>query len=71
MDINPEDETSYTNQYQEEFLIYLENKSCTKHRHFPVIKPEIVTCNNPFMSEMASWSAESSDDPYDLSSNDE
>ena len=32
-DINPEDETSYTNQYQEAFLKYVENEYCAKHRH--------------------------------------
>jgi hypothetical protein len=32
MDINPEDETSYTTQYQEAFLKYMENEYCAKHR---------------------------------------
>jgi len=31
MDINPEDETSYTIQYQEVFLKYVENKYCAKY----------------------------------------
>jgi len=31
MDINPEDETSYTIQYQEAFLKYIENEYCAKH----------------------------------------
>jgi len=31
LDINPEDETSYTTQYQEAFLKYVENEYCTKH----------------------------------------
>ena len=31
MDINPEDETSYTTQYQEAFLKYVENEYCAKH----------------------------------------
>jgi hypothetical protein len=31
MDINPEDETSYTIQYQEAFLKYVENECCTNH----------------------------------------
>jgi len=31
MDINPEDETSYTEQYQEVFLKSVENESCAKH----------------------------------------
>jgi len=32
MDINPEDETSYTTHYQEAFLKYVENEYCAKHR---------------------------------------
>jgi len=32
MDINPEDETSYTTQYKEAFLKYVENEYCAKHR---------------------------------------
>ena len=32
MDINPEDETSYTTQYQEAFLKYVENEYCAKRR---------------------------------------
>jgi len=31
MDIDPEDETSYTTQYQEAFLKYVENEYCGKH----------------------------------------
>jgi len=31
MDINPDDETFYTTQYQETFLMYLENEYCAKH----------------------------------------
>jgi len=31
MEINPEDETSYTTQYQEAILKYVENEYCTKH----------------------------------------
>jgi len=70
-DINPEDETSYTAQYQKAHLKYVENKYCTKHRRFPVTKPE-NTLNNDFSSSaMASRSGQSSYDPYDLSSNDD
>ena len=36
MDINPEDETFYTSQYQETFLKYVENEYCSKHRGMPV-----------------------------------
>jgi hypothetical protein len=31
MDINPKDETSYTTQYQEAVVKYVENKYCKKH----------------------------------------
>jgi len=37
MDINPEDETSYTTQNQEAFLKYVENEYCAKQRRLPVI----------------------------------
>jgi len=32
MDINPEDETFYTTQYQEAFPKYVEKEYCVKHR---------------------------------------
>jgi hypothetical protein len=38
MDINPEDETSYTTQYQEAYLKYVENEHCAKHRRALVNK---------------------------------
>jgi len=38
MDINPEDETFYTAQYQEAFLKYLESEYCAKHWRVPVNK---------------------------------
>jgi hypothetical protein len=38
MDINPEDETSYSTQYQEAFLKYVENEYCDKHQRVPVNK---------------------------------
>jgi hypothetical protein len=40
MDINPEDETSYTTQYQKGFLKYVDNEYCAKHRQVPVNKLE-------------------------------
>jgi len=36
IDINPEDKSSYTTQYQEAFLKYVENKYCTNQRRLPV-----------------------------------
>jgi hypothetical protein len=71
MDINPEDETSYTTQCQEAFLKYLENKYCAKHRCVPVNKHETVPTSNLVPSSTASGSYQSSFDPYELSSDDE
>jgi hypothetical protein len=71
MDINPEDETSHTTQYQEAFLKYVENEYCAKHRRLPVTKLENTPNNNFSSSAMASRSDQSSYDPYDLSSDDD
>jgi hypothetical protein len=46
MDINPEDETYYTTQYQEGFLKYVENEYCTKHRRVLVNKLDTVLSSN-------------------------
>jgi len=70
MNINPADEMSYTIQYQEAFLKYVENEYCAKHRHFPVTKFESIPNNNLVSSGIASRSGQSSYDPYDLSSDD-
>jgi len=56
MDINPKDETSYTIQYQEAFLKYVENEYCAKQRGVPVNKHETVPSSNLFPSGMASGS---------------
>jgi len=71
MDIDPEDETSYTTQYQEAFLKYVENEYCARHRCVPVNKLETIPSSNPVPSATASGSYQSSFDPYDLSSDDE
>jgi len=71
MDINPEDETSYTTQYQEAFLKYVENEYCAKYRCLPVTKSESMLNNNFVSSTMTSRSGQSSYDPYDLFSDDE
>ena len=71
MDINPEDETSYTSQYPEAFLKYVENEYCAKHRRGPVNKLETVPSGNVVLSARASGSYQSSFAPYDLSSDDE
>ena len=71
IDINPEDETPYTTQYQEAFLKYVENKYCAKHRPLPVTEPENTPNNNSSLSAMASRSVQPSYDPYDLPSDDD
>jgi len=71
MDINPEDETSYTAQYQEAFLHYVENEYCAQLRHFSVTKHEELRSNDFIPSATASQSGQSSCDPYDRSSIDE
>ena len=68
MDINPEDETSYTTQCQEAFLKYVENEYCAKHRRLLVIKSDNTLHNNLCSFEMACRSGQSSYDPYDVSS---
>jgi len=71
MDINPEDETSYTIQYQEAFLKYVEIEYCAKHQRVLVNKLETIPSSNHVPSAIASGSYQSSFDPYDLSSDDE
>jgi len=70
MDINPEDETSYTTQYQEAFLKYVENEYCAKHRRMPVNKHVSLLRSNLIPSGTVLASCQSSFDPYDLSSDD-
>ena len=71
MDINPEDETSYTTQYKDAFLMYVENGYRAKHRCAPVNNPENVPSSNLVPPAMTSRSGQSSFDLYDSSSNDE
>jgi hypothetical protein len=71
IDINPDDDTSYTTIYQDALLNYVENEYSTIHNRFPVSKPEHVPNNNLVFSAVASSSDHSSYDPSDLSSNDE
>jgi len=71
MDINPVDETSYTTQYQEAFLKYVENKYGAKHRRMPLIKSDNTLINTLSSFQMAARSGQSSYDPYDLSSDDD
>jgi len=71
MDINPEDETSYTTQYQEAFLKYVENEYCAKHPQVPVNTYQCLPSSDHISSATASRSCQSSFDPYNLSSDDE
>jgi len=57
--INTEAETSYSTQYQQAFVKYLENKECVKRRCVPVNKPEHIPCSNLVLSITASWSCQS------------
>jgi len=71
MDINSEDETSHTTQYEEACLKYLQNEYCAKHRHVPVNEHDSLPRSHPIPCETVSGSCQSSFDPYDLSGNDE
>jgi len=71
MDIDPGDGTSYTNQYPEAFLRYVEIEYCAKRQRLPVNVPENVPSSNLIPAAIATRSGRSSFDPYDLSSDDE
>jgi hypothetical protein len=71
MDINLEDETSYSTQYQVAFLKYVGNEYCTKHRWVMVNKLEMDMSSNLVPSATASGSYQLSCDPYNSSSDDE
>ena len=70
MDINPEDEKSYTTQYQEAFLMNVENEYCAKHRHVPVMKHKSLPNRHLIPSGTVLGFCQSTIDPYDLSSDD-
>jgi len=71
MDINSEDETSYTTQYQAAVLKYMENEYCAKHRCVLVKKLESLPSRNIIPCATASGSCQSCFDTYDLSSDNE
>jgi len=71
MNIHPEDEASYTTQYQEAFVKYVENEYCANHQRVPVNNHDSLLCSNLIPSAMAFGSCQSSFDPYNLSSDDE
>jgi len=71
MDINSEDERSYTTQSEEALLKYVEDEYGAKHQRVPVTKHESLRRSYLIPSETVLGSSQSSFDPYDLSSNDE
>jgi len=71
MDIDPDDVTSYTTQYQQAFLKYMEHEYFGKRTCLPVIKPRGLPSNNLFPPAMSSASSQSFFDSDDLYSNDE
>jgi len=71
MDFNPEDETSYTTQYQEALLKYFENEYCAKLQGMSVNEPERLSSSNLVPSATTSGSGQSSFDPNDMFSDDE
>jgi len=71
MDIIPEDETSYTTQYQQAFLKSVVNDYCAKHRCVPVNTLERLQSIKSIPFETASGSCQSSFDLYDLPSDNE
>jgi len=71
MDINPEDETSYTTSYWEALLKCVENEYSARHQLMTVNKPECVLSINLIPPAKAPGTGQSSFDSYDLSSDDE
>jgi len=71
MDIDLEDETSYTTQYHEGNLKNEENEYCAKHRCEQVNKHENLLSSNLILSETLLGFCQSSFEQYDSSSNDE
>jgi len=71
MDMNPENETSYTIQYPEAFLKYVEYEYFPKHQQMSVIKPDNPQHSNFLPSAKASGYGQSSFDPYDMFCDDE
>ena len=71
MDINPDDEISYTAQNQDAFLMEVENVNSAKHWCVPVNKHESLLCSNYIPSAIASGFCQSSFDSDDLWSDDE
>ena len=71
LEINSEEEMSYTTQYQEALLKYVENEYCAKHLRLSVTQPKNNQRSNIFPSGNESGFGQSSFHPYDLSSDDD
>jgi len=71
MNINPEDETSYTTQYREAILKNVKNEYCAKLRHVPGNTSDNVLSSNLVLTALASRCGQSCFELYDLFSNDE
>jgi len=71
MDINLENGTFHTAQYDEAFVMYVDGNYCAKEWQMSIIKPENVLHSIIFPSAKASGFGQLCFDPYDLSSDDE
>jgi len=70
MNINAEDETTYTSQYPEAILKWQENEYCAKPEHLCVTKSESIASNNLFSYAIPSRSRQSCSDQQHLFSAD-
>jgi hypothetical protein len=71
MDINPENETSYTTEYLEVLLKFVELECCAKYRRVAGNKLESLPSSKLIPSATDLGFSQSSFDPCDLSSEDE
>jgi hypothetical protein len=71
LDISPDDETSYTTQYQSAFLKCLEDEYCAKHRRVLVNTLEYLPISTLIPFPVDSGFSDSSFDPNELSSDHE
>jgi hypothetical protein len=70
MDVNPEDEGSFTAQYKVAFLKYVEHDYCSKNHIMPNYILKMPNHNDPFSTSRVSGPGHSYYDPYDWSSDD-
>jgi len=62
---NLQDETSYTTQYKDGILKYVDNEYRPKHRHWPIIEPDTLWSDNPVPWTKVLESGQPSFDPHD------